>query len=156
ERPGRTPILRWLLLLTAVPAGCAALHEPSAAPPASATTASSSRPPDLGAAPLRQASFEVPVQQRSPACAATPGRPPLAGARGLSVEALVEQVLARNPSLAQMTAAWQAASARYPQVTSLDDPMFGAMFAPASIGSDNVEFGYRLEVSQRLPFPGKL
>jgi outer membrane protein TolC len=74
----------------------------------------------------------------------------------LSVEALVQQVLARNPSLAQMVAAWQAASARYPQVTSLDDPMFNTMIAPASIGSKEVEFGYRLEVSQKCPFPGKL
>jgi outer membrane protein TolC len=73
----------------------------------------------------------------------------------LSVEALVEQVLARNPSLAQMVAAWEAVSARYPQAISLPDPMFGTMFAPASIGSNNVEFGYRLEVSQKYPFPGK-
>jgi outer membrane protein TolC len=78
-----------------------------------------------------------------------------AGVSELSVDALVEQVLARNPSLTQIAAAWQAASARYPQVTSLDDPMLGAMLAPASIGSDDVEFGYRLEVSQKLPFPGK-
>jgi outer membrane protein TolC len=77
-------------------------------------------------------------------------------ARELSVQALVQQVLARNPSLAQMTAAWQAASARYPQVTSLDDPTFGTMVAPASIGSRDVEFGYRVEVSQRFPWPGKL
>jgi outer membrane protein TolC len=54
-----------------------------------------------------------------------------------------------------MTAAYQAASARFPQVISLDDPMFGTMFAPASIGSNNVEFGYRLEVAQKYPFPGK-
>jgi outer membrane protein TolC len=80
---------------------------------------------------------------------------PFAGMSEFSVDAFIEQVLARNPSLAQMTAAYQAASARYPQVTSLEDPMFGTMFAPASIGSNNVEFGYRLEVSQKYPFPGK-
>jgi outer membrane protein TolC len=80
---------------------------------------------------------------------------PFSGQSELSVDALVEQVLARNPSLAQMTAAWQAASARYPQVTSLDDPMFGTTVAPASIGSSNVEFGYRLEIAQKYPFPQK-
>ena len=80
---------------------------------------------------------------------------PFAGASELSVDALVEQVLARNPSLAQMTAAWQAASARYPQVTSLDDPMLGESVAPASIWSNNVNFASRLEISQKLPFPGK-
>jgi outer membrane protein TolC len=74
----------------------------------------------------------------------------------LSVGALIEQVLARNPSLAEMVAAWQAASARYPQVTSLDDPMFGTTMAPASIGSNQVEFGYRLEIAQKYPWCGKL
>ena len=83
------------------------------------------------------------------------GQLTIPGKGELSVDLLVEQVLARNPSLAQIIAAWQAASARYPQVTSLDDPMFGATVAPASFGSNEVEAGYRLEVSQKLPFCGK-
>jgi outer membrane protein, heavy metal efflux system len=74
----------------------------------------------------------------------------------LSVDALVEDVLARNPSLSQMVAAWQAASARYPQVRSWDDPMLSGMIAPASFGSNSVQSGYRVEVSQKIPFPGKL
>ena len=74
----------------------------------------------------------------------------------LSVEALVAEVLVRNPSLSQMVAAWQAASARYPQARSLEDPMLSTMFAPASFGSNSVETGYRVEVSQKIPFPGKL
>jgi outer membrane protein TolC len=76
----------------------------------------------------------------------------------LSVDGLIEQVLARNPTLAQMVAAWQAASARYPQVTSLEDPMFAATIGPGTIAPDDpgVEFAYRLEISQKLPFPGKL
>ena len=80
---------------------------------------------------------------------------PFAGTAELSADVLIENVLARNPSLAQMVAAWQAASARYPQVISLDDPMFGFVAAPASIGSNDVEFGYRLEIAQKLPFCGK-
>jgi outer membrane protein TolC len=74
-----------------------------------------------------------------------------------SAEVLVQQVLARNPTLAQMTAAWQAARARYPQVTSLEDPMFEATVGPGTIKPDDpgVEFAYRLEVSQKLPYPGK-
>jgi outer membrane protein TolC len=57
-----------------------------------------------------------------------------------------------------MVAAWHAASARYPQVTSLEDPMFAATIGPSTIAPDDsgVEFAYRLEVSQKLPFPGKL
>src|SRR5260370_8416194 len=76
----------------------------------------------------------------------------------LSGEALVQQVLARTPSLAQMVAAWQAASARYSQVTSLEDPMFGATIGPGTIAPDDagVNFAYRLEISQKLPYPGKL
>jgi outer membrane protein TolC len=74
------------------------------------------------------------------------------------VEALIEQVLARNPTLAQMAAAWQAASARYPQVTSLEDPMFAATAGPGTMAPDDagIEFAYRLEISQKLPYPGKL
>jgi outer membrane protein TolC len=73
----------------------------------------------------------------------------------IAADELVRQVLERNPSLAQMAAAWEAARARYPQVISLEDPMLGTMFAPASIGSNTLDFGYRVEVSQRFPFPGK-
>jgi outer membrane protein TolC len=88
---------------------------------------------------------------------ALPGSP-FAGQDELSVDALVQQVLARNPSLEQMNAAWQAASARYPQVTSLEDPMFAGTIGPGTIAPDDrgVEFAYRVEISQKLPFPGKL
>lgn len=81
---------------------------------------------------------------------------PFAGAQELSVESLVDQVLARSPSLTEMAAAWEAATARYPQMTSLDDPMLGASLAPGSFGSHAVSVAYRVEASQKLPFPGKL
>src|SRR6185295_7098999 len=45
---------------------------------------------------------------------------------------------------------------RYPQVRSLDDPMLAGVIAPSSFGSNAVENGYRVEVSQKIPFPGKL
>src|SRR6266849_182895 len=85
-------------------------------------------------------------------------RSPFEGREELSVDALVQQVMARNPSLEQMNAVWQAASARYPQVTSLEDPMFAGTIGPGTIAPDDrgVEFAYRLEISQKLPFPGKL
>jgi outer membrane protein TolC len=81
----------------------------------------------------------------------------MASAKELNLDAVVQEVLTRNPSLVEMTAAWQAASARYPQVTSLDDPMFAATFGPETIHPDDpgVEFASRLEVSQKLPWPGK-
>jgi outer membrane protein TolC len=75
----------------------------------------------------------------------------------LSLETLIQQVLGRNPSLAQMAAAAEVAAARYPQVTSLDDPTFGATLAPAGLGSQgDGSRGYRLEVAQKFPWPGKL
>jgi outer membrane protein TolC len=75
----------------------------------------------------------------------------------LSLPELIRQVLARSPTLAQMTAAWQAASTRYPQVTSLDDPMFEGTIGPGTFAPDDrgVEFAYRLEIAQKIPFPGK-
>lgn len=73
----------------------------------------------------------------------------------LAEELLVQTVLSRNPTLAQMSAAAEAAAARYPQVTSLDDPMFGAYLGPGSFGSRDVDFAYRLEASQKIPYPGK-
>jgi outer membrane protein TolC len=69
---------------------------------------------------------------------------------------LIAQLLARNPTIAQMTAAARAVAARYPQVTALEDPRAGGFVGPASIGSRDVDFAYRVEVSQPFPFPGKL
>lgn len=108
-----------------------------------------SRPPASADALVRVAAAASPQADASPSA-------PFEGQAELRVEALVEAVLARNPTLAQMVAAWQAASARYPQVTSLDDPQFGAFMGPASVGSKDVDFAYRLEVSQKVPWRGKL
>jgi outer membrane protein TolC len=82
---------------------------------------------------------------------------PFAGVAELAVGPLVQAVLTRNPTLAQMVAAYEAAQARYPQVTSLDDPTFTTTLAPAGIGTiQNRNRGYRLDISQRLPWCGKL
>jgi len=77
-----------------------------------------------------------------------------AGKKELAVEDLVQEVLARNPSLPEMMAAWKAAKSRYPQVTSLDDPLLGTTVSPA--GFSRVGNGYRVEIFQRYPWPGKL
>ena len=52
--------------------------------------------------------------------------------------------------------AWRAALARYPQVTALEDPMFGYSLRPRSIGSDELDTANDFAVSQAIPFPGKL
>jgi outer membrane protein TolC len=91
------------------------------------------------------------------AWATCPPDSPFATLSELAVDVLVREVLARNPSVAQMAAAWQAAQARYPQVTSLDDPMFAATLGPGTFAPDDpgVDFAWRLEISQKYPWPGK-
>lgn len=80
---------------------------------------------------------------------------PLDSVEELSLDRFIAEVQTVHPSLEAMYAAWQAASAKYPQVISLDDPMFGATFAPASFGSRDVESAYALEASQKFPWHGK-
>jgi outer membrane protein TolC len=128
-------------LLALLPAGCAVLL-PAA--------------PEIQAAPASQSVLPE-ARQGGAAPAAPPSAPPFAGQAELSADAVVREVLARNPSLAQMAAAYQAAQARYPQVTSLDDPMFTGKVGPAAIGTAEVhDHFYMVEVSQKLPWCGKL
>jgi outer membrane protein TolC len=130
----------WFLFQTPPSSPAAPLAQPAPNPPVGSAVL---QPPVLSIPPKEDETLPVPKQQEEIR-------------QELSLAGLVVEVLARNPSLAQMTAAWEAASARYPQVTSLDDPMFAGMIAPSSFGSNAVEPGYRVEVSQKLPFPGKL
>ena len=82
------------------------------------------------------------------------GASPLDAAE-LTLPQLIDDVQARNPSLAAMTAAWQAAAQRYPQMIALEDPTLMAMGAPASFGSDQVESAYAIQLNQKLPWFGK-
>ncbi|MDA1231606.1 MAG: TolC family protein, partial [Planctomycetota bacterium] len=73
----------------------------------------------------------------------------------LSLEQLIADVQAIHPTMQAMYAAWQAAAQRYPQAVSLEDPMFGATLAPASVRSRNTDTAYMVEASQKLPWHGK-
>jgi outer membrane protein TolC len=79
----------------------------------------------------------------------------LSQAAKLELPALEREVLARNPTLVEMTAAWQAAVARYPQAVALDDPMFTGAVGPGTIGTAQVDFAFSVQVSQRYPWWGK-
>ncbi|HEX8110341.1 MAG TPA: TolC family protein [Kofleriaceae bacterium] len=68
--------------------------------------------------------------------------------------AVVAAVLAHNPDLDAVRATWRAAVAAFPSAISLDDPVASYALAPFSIGSD-ARFGQRIEISQKLPWPGK-
>jgi len=72
----------------------------------------------------------------------------------LQRDALIAAVLDRNPTIESARQAWQAALARAPQVTALDDPMLSFSIAPLSIGQSSI--GTTASISQRLPWPGKL
>jgi outer membrane protein TolC len=84
------------------------------------------------------------------------GEDAFAAAAELEREGLVREVLRRNPSLEAARQAWGAALERFPQATSLDDPSVRYALAPSSFASSRVDPGQRVDVAQRLPFPGKL
>jgi len=106
------------------------------------------------------------IARPSPARAPSPGQAPSAASQiklvsraeetaELSLSQLVADVQARNPSLQAMISAWRAAAQRYPQVVSLDDPMFSSMVAPASFDNDELESAYALQGGQKIPWIGK-
>jgi outer membrane protein TolC len=78
------------------------------------------------------------------------------GARELDRGLVVRRVLERNPNLRAAHYAWTAALERYPQASALEDPVLGYSLAPRSLDSSEVDPGQRFDLSQRLPFPGKL
>lgn len=80
---------------------------------------------------------------------------PAAFGERLDRGALVRAVLARNPSVAAMRQAWRAAMADVRRAGTLDDPTVTYEVAPLSIASTSVRFGQRVQVSQKLPWPGK-
>jgi len=74
----------------------------------------------------------------------------------LDADQLIKAVLARNPSVEAMWAAWQAAEQRIEQASSLDDPMLTYSFAPETRNTAGQDFGQKIQLSQKLPWPGKL
>lgn len=128
-----------------VPRPEVARHEAIASP-------SASPPESKPAQPIVTAAYEEDAQQTPPE---PPVAPPLDAVEELSLERFIAEVQAVYPSLEAMYAAWQAASAKYPQVISLEDPLFGVAIAPASFGSRDVESAYAFEASQKIPWFGK-
>jgi outer membrane protein TolC len=80
----------------------------------------------------------------------------LAGLAVLDRSALVATILERNPSIEAARQAWRAALARHPQVTALEDPVLGYGVAPRSFGVSRLDDAHVVDVSQAIPFPGKL
>ena len=145
-----------LLIVGVLPiiGGCSAVAPGNASVPVPVATRPSRSTCEIEQTAFHQTVPRSPDTTMPPAPAAST---PFAGAAELSVDTLVEQVLDRNPSLAQMVAAYQAVSARYPQVTSLEDPMLMGKVGPFAIGTNEVrDHWYAVEVSQKVPWCGKL
>jgi len=102
----------------------------------------------------RDASQQVPVPLQSRR-AITDTSNVFDGQDTLTIDALLGAVLASNSSVEQARQGWRAALARYPEATSLEDPMVSFVTAPLSIFSDAVRYGQVIEVSQSFPYPGK-
>src|ERR1700759_592846 len=68
--------------------------------------------------------------------------------------ALVAAVLARNPDAEAARPTSRGAVAGHPAAVALADPMLSYEVAPFSVTGD-ARFGQRIEVRQKLPFPGK-
>lgn len=101
---------------------------------------------------VQPASLTVPAAEEiaAPTATETATQP-----AALDVDWLVAEVLTRNPDVRSAAAAWQAAAERYPQEVSLDDPMLGSVLGPGSWGNSTVTSAYAIEMSQKLPWPGK-
>lgn len=142
-------------------AGCAGWNGPSGPPlwaPVPGPNPVRSAAPEARARPaVVQAAYrEPPAVEHDPPTPAPPAaRHPLDGLTTLTPDDAVRVVLERNPTLHQMRATAAAVAARYPQATSLDDPNFTFWTAPGSAGSPNVNYASRVEVSQKLLYPGK-
>jgi len=74
----------------------------------------------------------------------------------LEAKQLIQAVMARNASIEAMQSAWQAAKNRVAQVFALDDPILSYSFAPETRNVDGLDFGQKFQLSQKLPWPGKL
>lgn len=105
---------------------------------------------------------EVILNQTEDVSGAMPDRP-LAGAsranpiqESLSSTQLVSAVLAANPQLEVVQAIWQATASRIEQESALDDPMLVHSIAPQTLGNQQTGFSQSTEISQKIPWPGKL
>ncbi len=76
--------------------------------------------------------------------------------QSITSQQLVQAVLSRNSGIPAMKATWDVAKARIEQDESLNDPRFSYNAAPQTAGTNGINFGHRITISQSLPCPGKL
>ena len=106
--------------------------------------------------PPRQRALPIVVPQLSRQQPQATERALFVDTQTLELDSLVTAVLQRNPSIAAMEETWRAVRARFPQVTSLDDPMLSYSIAPGTLANDRIDGGHKIDLSQKFPWPGKL
>jgi len=74
----------------------------------------------------------------------------------LTPESLVAWVLRVNPGIAELSAAAEAAAYGVEPAGSFDDPVFSYAFAPRTFGRAGQGLNQKIELSQRIPWPGTL
>jgi outer membrane protein, heavy metal efflux system len=147
-------IMQLCALLAALSVGCRATSKPLATSHEGSPVGIIAHSPQTNAmpTPVHSAAFlqELPTPDEAVELPSGP-----ADEMELSLPLLVAKVRDRNPSLQAMAAAWRAAAQRYPQAISLEDPMFMGMMAPDAFDSAEVDNGYALQASQKIPWCGK-
>ena len=74
----------------------------------------------------------------------------------LSEQRLVTWVLHLNPSIAELKAAARALALSVEPAGALDDPDFSYAFAPRTFDAEDHGLNQKIELSQRIPWPGTL
>ena len=69
---------------------------------------------------------------------------------------IVVDVLVANPQLEIARAVLQASTAKIKLQGALKDPILAYSMAPMSVDSDSTDFAQQVQLSQQLPWPGKL
>ncbi len=134
--------------------GCAISRAPVRPTPSEREHAESRLAPVASPIAVREPPHER--EAESPAARVHSDDDPFAGDSGFTRAALVREVQRRNPGLAAARAAVEAARARIPQESALEDPVFSYALGPQSFGSSMVNDAHMVELRQPLPIPGTL
>ncbi|MEE9337422.1 MAG: TolC family protein [Methylococcaceae bacterium] len=78
------------------------------------------------------------------------------GHHSLQRDLMIGEVLQANPQLEIARAVWKASTAKIKQQGALQDPVLAYGLAPFTVGSDSTDFVQQFQLSQNIPWPGKL
>ena len=76
--------------------------------------------------------------------------------RSLQISQMVSEVLAANPQIEVAQAVWEASTAQVKQQGAFEDPKLSYSLAPLTIDNTSTDFVQQIQLSQHIPWPGKL